>query len=165
MTTIQKKADSPIAHLSAEEARDLEAVAAQIIPSDETPGAREAGVIYFIDAALGSFMSANAGVLREGLTALTARVLPSLQRAAGATNVVEIPYMTISEDFAQFGQRVPSFFFTVGVTPVDKDPATAPSNHSSQFFMDEGALPIGVRALLGVTLDYLRSTAVQQGKQ
>ena len=97
--------------------------------------------------------------------ALTARVLPSLQRAAGATNVVEIPYMTISEDFAQFGQRVPGFFFTVGVTPVDKDTTAVPSNHSSQFFMDEGALPIGVRAMLGVTLDYLRGTPTQPGTQ
>jgi gluconate 2-dehydrogenase gamma chain len=36
---------------------DLEALTAQIVPSDETPGAREAGVTYFIDRALGSFFA------------------------------------------------------------------------------------------------------------
>jgi gluconate 2-dehydrogenase gamma chain len=41
--------------LSAEEAKEIEAIAAQIIPTDETPGAREAGVIYFIDRALATF--------------------------------------------------------------------------------------------------------------
>ena len=49
-----RAAGATFAHLTADEARDLEAIAAQIIPTDETPGAREAGVIYFIDAALGN---------------------------------------------------------------------------------------------------------------
>jgi gluconate 2-dehydrogenase gamma chain len=35
--------------LSAGQARDIEAIAAQIVPSDDTPGAREAGVVWFID--------------------------------------------------------------------------------------------------------------------
>jgi gluconate 2-dehydrogenase gamma chain len=37
---------------SASDAADVAAVTAQIIPSDDTPGAREAGVVYFIDRAL-----------------------------------------------------------------------------------------------------------------
>jgi gluconate 2-dehydrogenase gamma chain len=43
--------------LSPVEAADVEAVAAQIIPTDDTPGAREAGVVYFIDRALATFLS------------------------------------------------------------------------------------------------------------
>ena len=35
------------------ESKELRAIAARIIPTDETPGAEEAGVIYFIDAVLG----------------------------------------------------------------------------------------------------------------
>lgn len=31
------------------QARDVEAVASQIVPSGDTPGAREAGVVYFVD--------------------------------------------------------------------------------------------------------------------
>jgi len=39
------------------DAADVEAVTAQIIPTDDTPGAREAGVVYFIDRALATFFS------------------------------------------------------------------------------------------------------------
>lgn len=60
-------------NLSALEAAGLEAVAARIIPSDDTPGAREIGVIHFIDQSLGSFMRDESGELRSGLAALDAR--------------------------------------------------------------------------------------------
>ena len=40
--------------LSADEARELEAIAARILPTTDTPGARDAGVIYFFDNALGT---------------------------------------------------------------------------------------------------------------
>lgn len=61
-------------HLAEEEAADLEAIAARIVPTDETPGAREAGVIWFIDQAIGGFVASNAGVLREGLASLNRAV-------------------------------------------------------------------------------------------
>lgn len=48
---------STFTFFNASEAADVEAVAAQIIPTDDTPGAREVGVIYFIDRALGTFLS------------------------------------------------------------------------------------------------------------
>jgi len=38
-----------------EEAAVLEAAASRIIPSDDTPGAKEAGVIYFMDRAFSTF--------------------------------------------------------------------------------------------------------------
>jgi amidohydrolase len=88
--------------------------------------------------------------------ALTRRMLPSLQRAAGAGNVVEIPYVTGAEDFAYFGQKVPGLFFFVGATPAGQDAVQAPSNHSPHFFLDEGSLDLGVRALLEVAVDYLQ---------
>jgi amidohydrolase len=88
--------------------------------------------------------------------ALTARAVASLERVAGKGNVAVAPYVTGSEDFAFYGQQVPAFFYFVGSTPVGKDPVAAPSNHSPYFYMDEGALPIGVRTLLGVTVDYLQ---------
>jgi hypothetical protein len=43
--------------LTAEQARQVEAITAQIIPTDDSPGAREAGVVYFIDRALKTFAS------------------------------------------------------------------------------------------------------------
>jgi gluconate 2-dehydrogenase gamma chain len=36
-------------------AAEIEAIAAQIIPDDDTPGARQAGVIQFIDRALAGY--------------------------------------------------------------------------------------------------------------
>jgi amidohydrolase len=87
---------------------------------------------------------------------LTARVVPSLERAAGAGNVSVVPYLTVAEDFAYYAERVPSFYFAVGVTPPGIDAATAPSNHSSRFFLDEASLPKGLRAMLAVAVDYLQ---------
>lgn len=63
-------------HLDAAAARDLEAMAARIIPTDETPGSREAGVIWFMDTALGGFMAARRGDLLAELDALNRRVAP-----------------------------------------------------------------------------------------
>jgi amidohydrolase len=87
---------------------------------------------------------------------LTARMLPSLERAAGPGNVMEIAYVTGAEDFSFFGQRVPSLFFFVGITPAGQDAPRAPSNHSPKFFIDESGLDVGLRAMLGVTVDYLQ---------
>jgi gluconate 2-dehydrogenase gamma chain len=54
--------------LRAADAADVEAVAAQIVPTDDgSPGAREAGVIYFIDRALATFLSRLAGDYRVQL--------------------------------------------------------------------------------------------------
>ena len=43
------RADRTLKVLSATQARDAEAIASQIVPGGDTPGAREAGVVYFID--------------------------------------------------------------------------------------------------------------------
>jgi len=87
---------------------------------------------------------------------LTERMLPSLERAAGPGNVLEIPFVTGAEDFSYFGQRVPSLFFFVGVTPPGQNAAKAPSNHSPKFYIDESGLELGVRAMLGVAVDFLQ---------
>jgi Gluconate 2-dehydrogenase subunit 3 len=49
-----------------EEARQMEAVCERIIPSDDGPGAREAGAIYFIDYALGQTEPHLQPVFRAG---------------------------------------------------------------------------------------------------
>ncbi len=59
--------------LTAEQAAEIEAAASRIIPTDETPGAREAGVIYFIDRALGTFAADNLGDYVKGLPVLQAK--------------------------------------------------------------------------------------------
>jgi len=59
---------------SPEQAVEIEAVSARIIPTTDTPGAREAGVVFFIDRALVTFGKANQKLYTEGLPALQARV-------------------------------------------------------------------------------------------
>ena len=55
----------------ADEAADLTAIAARIIPTDDTPGATEAGVIYFLDTIFAEARRASQlALLREGLGAL-----------------------------------------------------------------------------------------------
>jgi amidohydrolase len=90
---------------------------------------------------------------------LTERVVPSLRKAAGEANVRTIPLETGAEDFAFFAQKVPSFFFFVGVTPADQNPVAAPSNHSPLFYIDESAIPVATRALAQIAVDYLASGA------
>ena len=89
--------------------------------------------------------------------ALTQRVRPSLEKAVGAANVVEMPLVTVAEDFSQFANTVPGFYFFVGSTSKGIDPATAPINHSPQFLLDEQALETGSKAMLQVALDYLHT--------
>ena len=67
-----KESGAAFENLSSDEARELSAIAAQIIPTTDTPGATEAGVIYFIDAAIGGFMAGAAGFIRGGLKDLIA---------------------------------------------------------------------------------------------
>jgi len=65
---------APLLALTPEQAADVEAIAAQIIPSDDSPGAREARVIEFIDYALAHWASARLPALLEGLEALNAEI-------------------------------------------------------------------------------------------
>jgi amidohydrolase len=91
--------------------------------------------------------------------ALTARMVPTLQWAAGTSNVHEMAVNLASEDFSYFAQRAPGMFVNLGVVPPGQDPAKAPSNHSPLFFADERALPVGVRTMAGLAVDYLAGSA------
>ena len=64
--------DAPMKALQPDEAAEFAAIAARIIPTDETPGATEAGAIYFIDNVLSTSHANVLPELREGLAALQA---------------------------------------------------------------------------------------------
>lgn len=74
--------------LSAADAADLEAAAAQIMPSDGTPGAREARVIYFIDRSLATFAKDQRDLFKNGAKELRSRAA-KMQR--GATSFAALP--------------------------------------------------------------------------
>jgi amidohydrolase len=91
--------------------------------------------------------------------ALTERMVPTLRRAAGAENVRVGPLTGTAEDFSFFQQKVPGLFFFLGVTPRNQDYTKAAMNHSPLFFADESALPVGVKAMTSLVLDYFNATA------
>lgn len=95
-------------------------------------------------------------------TALARRMLPSLQRVVGAEQTTETRPGTAGEDFSRYLEKVPGFFFSLGVTPKDKDFRTAAANHSPFFFADEKALPVGVRLMSSVAVDFLAQGAQVQ---
>lgn len=87
--------------------------------------------------------------------ALTQKMIPSLQKAAGAANTFEINAITGAEDFAFYQKEIPGFFFFLGAMPPDTDPAKVPSHHTPDFMIDETAFVTGVKAMLNVTVDYM----------
>lgn len=68
--------------LTPDQATEVEAMAAQIIPTDDTPGAREARVIYFIDRALTTFDRDKQDLYRAGLRELQLKCVEQFPRAA-----------------------------------------------------------------------------------
>ncbi len=60
--------------LTADEAREIVAFSARILPTTDTPGAREAGVVYFFDHALGNELASMLGAIRGTLPAFQAGI-------------------------------------------------------------------------------------------
>jgi amidohydrolase len=85
---------------------------------------------------------------------LVEKFTPSLKSVFGEQKVVTTPLVTGAEDFSYYALEVPSIFFFLGGTEPGIDPATAPSNHSPRFKIDEDALALGVDALVKLTQDY-----------
>ena len=87
--------------------------------------------------------------------ALTAKMLPSLQKSAGAENVVLVPAETGAEDFSFFANEVPGFYFYVGALPKGKDPETSAPHHTPEFYLDESGFITGVNAMVNLVVDYM----------
>ena len=64
---------------TADEAKEIDAITSRIIPTDDTPGAHEAGVVYFIDRGLTTFGADDQKTYREGLPELQSRVAQMFQ--------------------------------------------------------------------------------------
>jgi amidohydrolase len=82
---------------------------------------------------------------------------PTLERVAGPGMSLEVPPITGGEDFSVYQQEIPGLFFFLGVIPDSIPLGQAAPNHSPYFFADEAALPVGVKALANLTVDFLTS--------
>lgn len=87
--------------------------------------------------------------------ALTAAMLPSLQKAVGKENVLLVAPETISEDFSFYAQKVPGLYFYIGGLPKGKDPATSASHHTAEFMIDDAAFKTGMSAFCNLVFDYM----------
>jgi amidohydrolase len=85
---------------------------------------------------------------------LTARMTPTLRRVSDQ-RLFEARPRTLAEDFSRFQEKVPGMFFYLGVNRPGADAATVAANHSPMFYVDEGALPVGVRAMAALAVDFL----------
>lgn len=93
--------DRGFAFFTPEQAVEVEAMAAQIIPSDETPGAREARVINFIDRALATFESDRQAAYTDGLKELakqTAQRFSGKSKFSALSSAQQIELLTAIED-------------------------------------------------------------------
>ncbi len=94
------------------------------------------------------------GPVTRNEPALLQKLMPTLQRAAGADNVIEHPLITGAEDFAHFQARIPGLYLMLGVRHYHLSADEVPANHSPLFDANEDALIIGVRTMVGLALDY-----------
>jgi len=121
--------------------------------------------IHTVATGIASANGASAKVTVEEGTAvtvndpkLTERMLGTLKRVAGADQVTVNQRVMVAEDFSYFQERVPGFFYFVGITPDGPDVAKAAPNHSPRFMVDEAALIVGTRSLAALAVDFLEGT-------
>jgi amidohydrolase len=88
--------------------------------------------------------------------ALTRASVPSLRRVFGDAGTLEVPPQMLAEDFALFAEKVPGFYFKLGVRNVER--GIVAMNHTEEFDLDEAALPLGAHALATLAWDFLART-------
>ena len=103
----QAPATAALTMLGHADAADVEALTSQIVPSDDTPGAREAGVTFFIDRALGSFFAHWRASFQDGLAQFQAAVRaahPDAASFAALTGEQQIAFLRTMDNTAFFDQ-------------------------------------------------------------
>ncbi len=97
---VAARAAGTFVNLDPLDAADIEAITARIVPSDDTPGAREAGVVHFIDQALSGFMAQA----RDGVTGAVAAInAGSPVRFAELDQAAQDSALTAHQDQGYFG--------------------------------------------------------------
>ncbi|MGJ3236883.1 amidohydrolase [Marivirga sp.] len=86
---------------------------------------------------------------------LTAKMLPTLKKAAGESNVILVPAETGAEDFSFFANEVPGLYFNIGGLPKGTDPEASAPHHTPEFFLDESGFVTGINAMVNLVVDYM----------
>ncbi len=83
------------------------------------------------------------------------QMLPTLKRAAGEENVEIIKPITGAEDFSFFQEQVPGLYFFIGGCPPNMDHTKVAGHHTPDFYVDDSGMKLGMKAMMGLTLDYM----------
>lgn len=92
---------------------------------------------------------------------LTATMLPTLERIAGAENINLIDAVTGAEDFSYFAREVPGLYVFVGGKPLDVPADESVSHHTPDFFIDESGMKLGLETYVNLALDYMEMASTQ----
>ena len=106
-TVAESGRSATLEFFSPDQAAEIESMAAQIIPKDDTPGAREAGTIYFIDRALTTFDQDKQAAYKQGLKDLRAKtqeLFPNADKFSELNSAQQVQVITAIEKTAFFGQ-------------------------------------------------------------
>jgi amidohydrolase len=88
--------------------------------------------------------------------ALTDQMAPSLAKVVGKDRVKVLEPTMGGEDFAYFANEVPGFFFRLGMVAPG---TTSGDHHTPTFRADDSAIPVGIKAMTTLVLDYLQARA------
>jgi hypothetical protein len=124
--TVKSASPAKFEFFSPEQAAEIEAISSRIIPTTDTPGAHDAGVVFFIDRALVTFAKDNQKLYSEGLHELQARareMFPAVDKFSSATPEQQDQILESLDPQSSGGGRRPfrsgtggqSFFETIRV--------------------------------------------------
>jgi amidohydrolase len=86
--------------------------------------------------------------------ALAKKAAISLTKVAGVENVLESNWTTAAEDFSFYGERAPTFFFSLGGMEKGKKSNEVGGHHTPDFYLDESGFINGVKAFCNLVFDY-----------
>ncbi len=90
-------------------------------------------------------------------TALTAQMAEELDRVSRGGKAIVVKPIMGAEDFSFFANEIPGLFFGLGVAADDNAQGESAPNHSPYFYVNDAALPHGVRALSSLALAWLHA--------
>jgi hypothetical protein len=99
----------PLEVLTPEQAADIDAIASQVIPTDDLPGAHEARVMNFIDHGLATWAQDQRGFVVQGLDTFNASVTQRYgngqpMRYAQLTPAQQLEFLSANDRTLFFGQ-------------------------------------------------------------
>lgn len=86
--------------------------------------------------------------------ALAKKAVLSLNKVSGVDNVFESNWTTAAEDFSFYGEKAPTFFFSLGGMDKNKKSSEVGGHHTPDFYLDESGFINGVKAFCNLVFDF-----------